>query len=423
MGEEEYKKLVDLLRNYDINLTIDTASLVLKELSDFFKKNEIDPELELIIKLIYEVPVIENSLNIVSNSKDIQIEDDIINCFIEVYLLEKNNINNQIFAIDTGEFVDDSFRTYLNEIARYPLLSREEEKIIGYRIKSGDMDARKILIERNLRLVVSVARSFNNCGLSILDLIQEGNIGLIRAVDEFEVSKNYRFSSYAIVAIRRAIVRGIENYSRTIRIPVHMHRHIRNYLKLNDKYDGRLTRVMSNYDISLELGMSIEEVKLCQKYIGDTVSLESLPVERDDDFGRFIPIDDKPVSEVIIDKTLKEALIKAFLDAKLTTQQIKVLVLRYGLYDGVNRSLSQVGIILGTTKENIRGLESRALNKLRENAIDDNLIHYVHDVKHVECFIDLFLQLLDQNLINRSKDYDIDDLMMIKSRVKKQEVY
>lgn len=417
MDLESYNLLVETFNKCDFDSSLDGAMLVLNELSKFFKENHIEPELETIINLIYQIPVIENSLEIVSNNTCEC--DDIINCFIQVYLIEKNKINNQIFTIDSEEFVDDSVRTYFNEIARYPLLSREEERIIGYRLKNGDTEARRILIERNLRLVVSVAKAFKDCGLSILDLIQEGNLGLISAVDKFDVTKDYRFSSFAIVAINRAIVRGIENNIRTIRIPVHMHRNIRNYLKLHDQYNGKLTSVMSNREIALELGITTQAVALCQKYIGDTVSFEEMASLEDSSLLDFFPADVLPMDEVIVDKSIKEAFIKAFMDAKLTKQQIKVLTLRYGLYDGVSRSLSQVGEILGTTKENIRGLESRAFNKLRENAVDDNLIHYTSDLTQVGYFIELFLEILNKNLINRSKDYDIDDLIELKKKVKK----
>lgn len=328
------------------------------------------------------------------------------------------DINSKIYSMDTEEFVEDSYITYLNEIYKYPLLTKEEEKEIVYRISIGDINAKKILIERNLRLVVSIAKTYVNCGLPILDLIQNGNIGLMRAVDKFDITKNCRFSTFATTVIKREIERGLDNTARNIRIPVHMHTYIRKYNRLNREYNNRLTKVMTNKEIAEELGIKEEFVVLCQKYASDTISYEYMKPNGNSNTKDNIPNKEINIERNTVDLSIKEAMIKAFIDAKLTSQQIKVLILRYGLYDGKQRTLSQVGKILNSTKENIRGLESRALNKLRDNAIDDNLIHYTENNKEAMNYIELFITLLDKKLLDTSKDYTLDDLLEISHKTK-----
>ena len=263
------------------------------------------------------------------------------------------------------EDVDDSVRVYLREIGKIRLLTMQEEVTLAKRIEHGDQDAQRKLIEANLRLVVSVAKKYTKRGLLFLDLIQEGNQGLIRAVEKFKYRKGYKFSTYAIWWIRQAITRAIADQARTIRIPVHMVETINKLRKASRKLVQKLGRDPSVEELAAEVSLPIEKVKNIMKTAMDPISLET-PIngEEDSHLGDFV--EDKsalPPAETAFNLILKEQINKVL--ATLTERESRVIKYRFGLEDGWQRTLEEVGQKFGVTRERIRQIEAKALRKLR----------------------------------------------------------
>jgi RNA polymerase primary sigma factor len=263
------------------------------------------------------------------------------------------------------EEIDDSVRVYLREIGKIRLLTMQEEVTLAKRIEHGDEEAQKKLIEANLRLVVSVAKKYTKRGLLFLDLIQEGNQGLIRAVEKFKYRKGYKFSTYAIWWIRQAITRAIADQARTIRIPVHMVETINKLRKASRKLVQKLGREPAVEELSAEVGLPIEKVKNIMKTAMDPISLET-PIngEEDSHLGDFV--EDKsalPPAETAFNLILKEQINKVL--ATLTERESRVIKYRFGLEDGWQRTLEEVGQKFGVTRERIRQIEAKALRKLR----------------------------------------------------------
>ena len=264
-----------------------------------------------------------------------------------------------------GVAIDDPVRMYLKEIGKVPLLSAAEEIEIAKRMADGDQDAKKQLAEANLRLVVSVAKRYVGRGMLFLDLIQEGNLGLIKAVEKFDYRKGYKFSTYATWWIRQAITRAIADQARTIRIPVHMVETIDKLIRVNRQLLQEYGREPRPDEIAREMGISEEKVREIIKVAQEPVSLETpIGEEEDSHLGDFIPDDDAPApAEVAAFTLLKEQLMEV-LDT-LTPREEKVLRLRFGLDDGKARTLEEVGREFNVTRERIRQIEAKALRKLR----------------------------------------------------------
>ena len=264
-----------------------------------------------------------------------------------------------------GVAIDDPVRMYLKEIGKVPLLSAAEEIEIAKRMADGDQDAKKQLAEANLRLVVSVAKRYVGRGMLFLDLIQEGNLGLIKAVEKFDYRKGYKFSTYATWWIRQAITRAIADQARTIRIPVHMVETINKLIRVNRQLLQEYGREPRPDEIAREMGISEEKVREIIKVSQEPVSLETpIGEEEDSHLGDFIPDDDAPApAEVAAFTLLKEQLMEV-LDT-LTPREEKVLRLRFGLDDGKARTLEEVGREFNVTRERIRQIEAKALRKLR----------------------------------------------------------
>ena len=264
-----------------------------------------------------------------------------------------------------GVAIDDPVRMYLKEIGKVPLLSAAEEIEIAKRMADGDQDAKKQLAEANLRLVVSVAKRYVGRGILFLDLIQEGNLGLIKAVEKFDYRKGYKFSTYATWWIRQAITRAIADQARTIRIPVHMVETINKLIRVNRQLLQEYGREPRPDEIAREMGISEEKVREIIKVAQEPVSLETpIGEEEDSHLGDFIPDDDAPApAEVAAFTLLKEQLMEV-LDT-LTPREEKVLRLRFGLDDGKARTLEEVGREFNVTRERIRQIEAKALRKLR----------------------------------------------------------
>lgn len=272
---------------------------------------------------------------------------------------------------------DDAVRMYLKEIGKVPLLTGAEERELAIRMEQGDEEAKKKLCESNLRLVVSIAKRYLNRGLSFLDLIQEGNLGLIKAVDKFDYTKGYKFSTYATWWIRQAITRSIADQARTIRIPVHMVETINKLIRISRQQLQELGREPTSEEIAKEMGITVEKVREIKKISQDPVSLETpIGEEEDSHLGDFIPDDDVPAPvEAAAYSMLKEQLMEV-LDT-LSEREKKVLMLRFGLEDGRPRTLEEVGKEFNVTRERIRQIEAKALRKLRHPSRSKKLRDYL----------------------------------------------
>ena len=261
--------------------------------------------------------------------------------------------------------LDDPVRMYLKEIGQVRLLSAEEEVELAKRVSEGDQDAKNKLTEANLRLVVSIAKKYSGRGLHILDLIQEGNTGLIRAVDKFDWTKGNKFSTYATWWIRQAITRAIADQARTIRVPVHMVEVINKATRCNRKLVQELGREPTMEEIAAELGLPVEKIIEANRTAADTLSLDT-PVgdEEDTSIGSFVEDERTPgpadaTSNALLAEALKEIL------GTLTEREADVLRMRFGMYDGRTHTLEEVGQIFGVTRERIRQIENKAIRKLR----------------------------------------------------------
>lgn len=268
-------------------------------------------------------------------------------------------------SVPEGINIDDHVKMYLKEIGKVDLLSPDEETELAKRMAEGDEDAKKKLAEANLRLVVSIAKRYVGRGMLFLDLIQEGNLGLIRAVDKFDYTKGYKFSTYATWWIRQAITRAIADQARTIRIPVHMVETINKLVRVSRQLVQELGREPTPEELAKGLNMSLEKVREISKISQEPVSLETpIGEEEDSHLGDFIPDDDAPApSEAASYVLLKEQLVEVL--KTLTPREAKVLKLRFGLIDGRQRTLEEVGKEFNVTRERIRQIEAKALRKLR----------------------------------------------------------
>ena len=264
-----------------------------------------------------------------------------------------------------GISIDDPVKVYLKEIGRVPLLSAEEEVELAIKMAEGDVSAKKRLSEANLRLVVSIAKRYVGRGMQFLDLIQEGNLGLIKAVEKFDHTKGYKFSTYATWWIRQAITRAIADQARTIRIPVHMVETINKVIRVSRQLLQELGHDPSPEEISLEMGMPVDKVREILKIAQEPVSLETpIGEEEDSHLGDFIPDEaaSEP-SEAASFTLLQEQLVDVL--STLTPREEKVLKLRFGIEDGRPRTLEEVGKEFNVTRERIRQIEAKALRKLR----------------------------------------------------------
>ncbi len=293
------------------------------------------------------------------------IEDFSVDNDISLPIEVQNEDVDDIGMTADGISIDDPVKIYLKEIGRVPLLSAEEEIELAERMSKGDPYARKRLSEANLRLVVSIAKRYVGRGMQFLDLIQEGNLGLIKAVEKFDHTKGFKFSTYATWWIRQAITRAIADQARTIRIPVHMVETITKVKKVQSQLLHKNGHDASPDEIAEELEMPVERVREIMRIAQDPVSLETpIGEEEDSHLGDFIPDDDAPApaeaaSLILLKEQLSEVL------STLTEREEKVLRLRFGLEDGRSRTLEEVGKEFNVTRERIRQIEAKALRKLR----------------------------------------------------------
>ena len=293
---------------------------------------------------------------------------------VEDIKLEEIDLNSALEGVN----IDDPVRMYLREIGRIPLLSYDEELELAQKVLEGNEDAKQKLAESNLRLVVSIAKKYVGRGMLFLDLIQEGNMGLIKAVEKFDYSKGFKFSTYATWWIRQAITRAIADQARTIRIPVHMVETINKLIRTSRHLLQQLGREPSPEEIAEEMEIPVEKVMEIQKIAQDPVSLET-PIGEEDDshLGDFIQDDDSPAPQDSAAYTLLKEQLEEVMET-LTPREAKVLKLRFGLEDGKARTLEEVGREFMVTRERIRQIEAKALRKLRHPSRSKKLRDYMN---------------------------------------------
>ena len=331
--------------------------LELSEINEFFGDISLTEDQ---VEKIYEY-LDANKVDVLKITEDEEVPDDDLLRLDE----EEIEIDKIDLSVPEGISFEDPVRMYLKEIGKVPLLSAQEEIELARRMEAGDAEAKKRMAEANLRLVVSIAKRYVGRGMLFLDLIQEGNLGLIKAVEKFDYSKGYKFSTYATWWIRQAITRAIADQARTIRIPVHMVETINKLVRVSRQLLQELGREPTPEEIAKEMNSSVERVREIQKISQDPVSLET-PIGEEDDshLGDFIQDDNVPVpADAAAFALLKEQLLEVLVT--LTEREQKVLRLRFGLDDGRARTLEEVGKEFNVTRERIRQIEAKALRKLR----------------------------------------------------------
>ena len=349
-SDKESKKLEELiekskktkLSEEDLDQVLEEWNFDVDKADEFYENNMIAPPDNLSSSEIAELEKLQNEVSSFENSATME------------KILEQEGLS-----------IDDPVRQYLKEIGRIPLLDPEGEKDLAEKMLGGDEDAKLKLVESNLRLVVSIAKKYLGRGMYFLDLIQEGNLGLMKAVEKFDYTKGYKFSTYATWWIRQAITRAIADQARTIRIPVHMVETIHKVTKYSRQMLQELGREPTAEEIGDKIGMSADKVREILKISQDPVSLETpIGEEEDSHLGDFIPDDDTPAPADAAASTILREVIERELHT-LTKREEHVIKLRFGLYDGRPRTLEEVGKEFEITRERIRQIEAKALRKLR----------------------------------------------------------
>ena len=346
-----------------------------QEISDYFKDQPLDAEqMDKIFDFLEASGV--DVLRITENSADdLMLDDDMdIDGLDDEEEVELDKID---LSVPEGVSIEDPVRMYLKEIGKVPLLSAEEEIELAKKMEQGDENAKKRLAEANLRLVVSIAKRYVGRGMLFLDLIQEGNLGLIKAVEKFDYRKGYKFSTYATWWSRQAITRAISDQARTIRIPVHMVETINKLIRVSRQLLQELGREPTPEEIAEEMDMPVDRVREILKISQEPVSLETpIGEEEDSHLGDFIQDDNVPVpADAAAFTLLKEQLVEVL--GTLTEREQKVLRLRFGLDDGRARTLEEVGKEFNVTRERIRQIEAKALRKLRHPSRSRKLKDYL----------------------------------------------
>ena len=369
MGQEDFMKIIGeliaagkqkkgVLEESEIRAAFSTLKLT-------------EDQYELIVRVLEKNDI--DVLQVVEED-DTDVPDD------ELEIIDENGEEEQDLldlSIADSINIEDPVRMYLKEIGKVPLLTAEEEIDLAKRMESGDEDAKKRLAEANLRLVVSIAKRYVGRGMLFLDLIQEGNLGLIKAVEKFDYRKGFKFSTYATWWIRQAITRAIADQARTIRIPVHMVETINKLIRVSRQLLQQYGREPTPEEIAAEMGISEAKVREIIKIAQEPVSLETpIGEEEDSHLGDFIPDDDAPAPAEAASFTLMKEQLMDVLDT-LTPREEKVLRLRFGLDDGHQRTLEEVGKEFNVTRERIRQIEAKALRKLRHPSRSKKLRDYL----------------------------------------------
>ena len=374
--EENIAKFGEKLKQLVAHGKKNKSILELQEINDFFSDMELDAEQ---MEKVYEY-LEANHIDVLRVSGDgdgIEELDDVDDS--DIVLKDEDDVDMEKIdlSVPDGISIEDPVRMYLKEIGKVPLLSADEEVELAKRMAEGDEDAKKRLAEANLRLVVSIAKRYVGRGMLFLDLIQEGNLGLIKAVEKFDYHKGFKFSTYATWWIRQAITRAIADQARTIRIPVHMVETINKLIRVSRQLLQELGREPTPEEIAEEMNMPVERVREILKISQEPVSLETpIGEEEDSHLGDFIQDDNVPVpADAAAFTLLKEQLVEVL--STLTEREQKVLRLRFGLDDGRARTLEEVGKEFSVTRERIRQIEAKALRKLRHPSRSRKLKDYL----------------------------------------------
>ena len=370
-GEKPDKKLI--LKNL-IEEGRAKGMLSQKEIHDAFGEVQLtQDQYEKIVESLesMQIEIVDKTFDEIPDEELLEEEED------NSEILKSNNLEEVLS--NEGISVDDPVKIYLKEIGRVPLLSNEEEQELARRMAEGDEAARAKLSEANLRLVVSIAKRYAGRGMMFLDLIQEGNMGLIKAVEKFDYSKGYKFSTYATWWIRQAITRAIADQARTIRIPVHMVETINKVMRVERQLLQELGRQPKPEEVAQEMGMSVEKIREVLKIAQEPIPLETpIGEEEDSHLGDFIPDEDitapsDAASQVMLKEELEDVL------KTLTEREAKVLKMRFGLEDGRMRTLEEVGRDFNVTRERIRQIEAKALRKLRHPSRSKRLKDFLEE--------------------------------------------
>ena len=385
------KKFIEVVSKF-INKNIkmkDSYDDCLKEINKliiFFNKLNVAYNLNFFIELIKTNSILSSILNIIVQEKAKFINDDLLLSLIEAYCILNNiKIKEVDYSSSNNSQVNDPFRMYLNDIER-PILSEELEKVLLVEIKKGNKDARQLFIESNLRLVVSVAKKYTLSNLELLDLIQEGNIGLIKAVDRFDLSQNLRFSTYAVYWIKQAIVRALKNKSRSIRIPVYLQDSFSNFQKVYISLSEQLGRRPTYQEIAENMQISLFQAESLVKLISGEHNIISLDdhINNDDEHSDYNSLLIEPNIDIENDletKEFKTDIINMLEQCGLSKKEIVVILLRYGFYDGEEKNLEEISNILKVSRERARQLEAIAIKKISTSSYIDKFAVYMCNSK------------------------------------------
>ena len=391
--EKSYIIINNYINTYlSLGLTINDSIQEIKKLDNFFEKYDYIPDPDMLLKITKNNQKFSRMIQLIigENTKQVEIDhlakisdDNTLILVIEIYCMLNNikfkesEMDSEIDLKEDAAEVTSSLKMYLKEISRRPLLSLEEEQELAKQISEGNEEAKNIFIESNLRLVVSVAKKYIGRGLSFLDLIQEGNIGLMTAVDKYDSSKRFKFSTYAVWWIRQSIQRAIEDKGRNIRIPSYMSREISKYKKAVSTLELKLNREPTVNEIASEMNISITEATKLNKLQIDTVSINKLVGdEEDNELEDFISSTEETLEEKVITSTMQEK-VRELLEKELTSKEADVLILRFGLNDGKPLSLREIGERLNISPEGVRKNETRALMKLRKSDSIKTFVEYM----------------------------------------------
>lgn len=394
-----------------------------EKIVNFFHDFNFFPPPNLLIELIDKndtlnkilQDVVENNLEILQKYDiDSKFSDDISKNFIELYCL-KNNIeikkDDDIQEEDYTEFItditntvytDDSVKMYLQEIHK-PILTKEQEKSLALRIRNGDEKAKELFIERNLRLVIKVARKYTGHGISFLDLIQEGNLGLIKAVDKFDVTKGYKFSTYATCWIRQSIQRSLGDKSRNIRLPVHLYEKVKKYELLKKELSLKFNREPTFEELSKKMRVSIDTIYKYERLEHDTISLNMIVGDEDSELEDFISLSTESIDNQFIEENLKDVIENLLKNSHLTTKEIDILKLRFGLGTNDPKTLEETGKIYGVSRERIRQIQEKALKKIRRSYNVKELAIYMDNPKEAQKNIDRYRLKYQQQALQKIK--------------------
>lgn len=354
-------------------LTKDLPELV----KDLLKKGKVDGKISQ-DELMAVLPKAEEDIELLDRIYNVlmQMEIELVDNLDKENLFETTAKEDKQELIDLSEISDDSIRMYLNEIGRYPLINGDEEVRLGRLIKKGDQSARKKLAESNLRLVVSIAKKYMGRGLGLLDLIQEGNVGLFRAVDKFDPEKGFKFSTYATWWIRQGVTRAIADQSRTIRVPVHMTETINRFNYTYRMMTQELNREPLIEELATELEMDVRKVRQIMRISQDILSIDT-PVGKEEDttLGDFIQDDKYEKPDEAANMHMVKTNLYDMLDF-LTPRERKIVIMRFGLDGGEVHTLEEVGKEFGVTRERVRQIEAKTLQKLRNHPASDKIRYF-----------------------------------------------